>query len=126
MPYKYGAPALQPRYSKVSVWASPVSLAATKGIARVVFHLHKHNAQTENNSLLFSIPPGTEMFHFPGFALCLRKVTTYVAGFPHSDTSGSKVKNHLPEAFRWLIASFIAVTCLGIHRAPFNVSCTET
>ncbi len=42
-----------------------------------------------------------------------------LTGFPHSDTSGSKVTNHLPEAFRWLVASFIAVTSLGIHRAPF-------
>ena len=33
-----------------SVWASPVSLAATQGIQFVYF------------------PPGTEMFHFPGYA----------------------------------------------------------
>ena|GEM_PF-5893063 len=69
MPYKYGALALQPPYTNVEVWASPVSLAATKGIARVVFHTNEHNVRTENYSLLFSIPSGTEMFHFPEFAL---------------------------------------------------------
>ncbi len=46
-------------------------------------------------SRLISSPPGTEMFHFPGFA-----AGTYVfsaswpvepAGFPHSDIFGSKV-----------------------------------
>ena len=36
---------------KGAVWAPPVSLAATRGI-----------------STLISLPPGTEMFQFPGFA----------------------------------------------------------
>ena len=57
------------------VWASPFSLAATCGIID-----------------LFSIPLGTEMFHFPRFA----SVTTYVyqiikvyfMRFPHSEISG--------------------------------------
>ena len=35
-----------------SVWASPFSLAATCGILILVY-----------------FPPGTEMFHFPGYAL---------------------------------------------------------
>lgn len=39
--------------------------------------------------------------------------------FPHSETSGSKAINRLPEAYRWLITSFIATLSLGIHRAPF-------
>jgi hypothetical protein len=40
-------------------------------------------------------------------------------GFPHSDISGSKVQNHLPEAFRRLSTSFIAFISQGIHRIPF-------
>ena len=43
--------------------------------------------------------------------------------FPHSETSGSKAINRLPEAFRWLIASFIATLSQGIHRAPFMFLC---
>jgi hypothetical protein len=41
--------ALQPRRPKPAVWALPASLAATDGI-----------------EFALSVPPGTEMFHFPG------------------------------------------------------------
>lgn len=46
-----------------------------------------------------------------------------LAGFPHSDTSGSKATYRLPEAFRRLVTSFIAYTSQGIHRAPFRLQC---
>ena len=56
-------------------------------------------------SRLISVPPGTEMFQFPGFAS-----HTYVfsvryrrsGGFPHSEISGSKLVCQLPEAYRRL------------------------
>jgi hypothetical protein len=46
-------------------------------------------------SLLFSFPPGTEMFQFPGLApthLCIQCVVAGIhrRGFPHSDIYGSK------------------------------------
>ena len=44
---------LQPRSTSASVWALPISLAATPGISSISF------------------PLGTEMFHFPRFALRL-------------------------------------------------------
>ena len=65
------------------VWAVPVSLAATKGIARIFFlniMALSHQVQrllTElmlgicserNFRILLSIPLGTEMFHFPRYA----------------------------------------------------------
>ena len=45
-------------------------------------------------SLLFSIPAGTEMVHFPAFALarlCIQRVVVrvYRTGFPHSEIPGS-------------------------------------
>ena len=41
-------------------------------------------------SLLFSSPPGTEMFQFPGFAPKLSLGDTVAgAGLPHSDIDGS-------------------------------------
>ena len=49
-----------------------------------------------------------------------RKVINLMTGFPHSDTSGSKPTNRLPEAFRRLVTSFIAFLSQGIHRAPFT------
>ena len=62
---------------KNEVWAVPVSLAATTGIA------------------LLSFPPGTEMVHFPGLARARLYIQRAVprffrGGFPHSDIPGSK------------------------------------
>ena len=58
-------------------------------------------------SLLFSLPPGTEMVHFPGFArarLCIQRAVTgfFPVGLPHSEISGSKVICTFPE----LIAAY--------------------
>lgn len=52
-----------------SVWASPFSLAATRGIPESrSLNRMEHDTETETVSLV-SFPPGTEMFHFPGYAL---------------------------------------------------------
>ena len=51
-----------------------------------------------------------------------RRLQFKTAGFPHSDISGSKATNRLPEAFRRLVASFIAVLGQGIHRALLCLS----
>ena len=59
-------------------------------------------------SLLFSLPAGTEMFHFPAFppeTLCVQALVTgfrMPAGFPHSDTPGSQLGCQLPGAYRRL------------------------
>ena len=42
----------------------------------------------------------------------------YAKGFPHSDTSGSKVARHLPEVYRRHATSFIASQSQGIHHTP--------
>lgn len=59
---------------------------------------------------LVSFPPGTEMFHFPGYAfrLYIEILRVCHKGFPHSEIFGSKVARHLPEAYRRHAASFIA------------------
>src|SRR3989344_5335699 len=51
-----------------------------------------------------------------------RRLQFKTAGFPHSDISGSKATNRLPEAFRRLVASFIAVLGQGIHRVLLCLS----
>ena len=56
---------------------------------------------------LFSFPPGTEMFHFPGFpttryVFTCRQHGMLHARLPHSEIPGSKVVYHLPEAYRRL------------------------
>ncbi len=60
--------------------------------------------------MLFSLPVGTEMFHFPTFpphTLYIQvRVTRYaraLAGFPHSEILGSKPVYRLPEAYRRLL-----------------------
>ena len=38
--------------------------------------------------------------------------------FPHSEIPGSKIAQHLPEAYRRYAASFIAIFTQGIHHLP--------
>ena len=87
------------------VWAPPRSLAATKGI--------------------LSLPPGTQMFHFPGCPSRhsrdqMRGVApTRVAPFGHPRITG---RQRLPGAFRRVAASFLGRLRQGIHRAPISVA----
>ena len=57
--------------------------------------------------MLFSLPVGTEMFHFPTFPLPalyiqagVTRSTSRLAGFPHSEILGSGLDYQLPEAYR--------------------------
>lgn len=75
------------------------------GITRAQFGLVRVRSPLLTESLLFSLPAGTEMFHFPAFPphrLCVqRRVTaSSAAGFPHSDTLGSQSGYRLPQAYR--------------------------
>jgi hypothetical protein len=57
-------------------------------------------------SRLISVPPGTEMFQFPGFASHAYLFSVRYGrsrGFPHSDIPGSKLVCQLPETFRRLL-----------------------
>ena len=79
-------------------------------ITRVRFSLIRFRSPLLTESRLFSLPAGTEMFHFPAFplpALYIQAgVTRYaraLAGFPHSDTLGSKLAYQFPEAYRRLL-----------------------
>ncbi len=59
------------------------------------FGLFRFRSPLLAESRLFSFPPGTEMVHFPGFALTLlciqRAVSDFISeGFPHSEIPGSK------------------------------------
>ena len=71
------------------------------------FGLFRVRSPLLTESLLFSLPVGTEMFHFPTFPLSRlyiqREVTgSSPAGFPHSEILGSKLVYQLPEAYRRL------------------------
>jgi len=79
-----------------SVWAFPISLAATLGI---------------------SFPQGTEMFHFPWFAFRPNETEYpdfHQDGFPHSGIAGSKDVRSSPA----LIAAYHALHRLWMPRHP--------
>ena len=70
-------------------------------------------------SRLLSLPPGTEMFQFPGFAsACADQRAHALRGCPIR-----RSRDHglyaAPPGLSQLTTSFIASSCQGIHRAPF-------
>ena len=71
-------------------------------------------------SLLFSLPPGTKMFQFPGFASAQRCgwQSVRLPGCPIRTSPGHR--SPAPHrSFSQLAASFIAFQSQGIRRAPF-------
>ena len=75
-------------------------------------------------SLLMSVPPGTEMFQFPGFAppayLFSRRYPKGV-GCPIRISTDQRLLA-APHGFSQRATSFIASWCQGIHRMPFSRS----
>ena len=93
--------------------------ARPAGLALAGFRLIRVRSPLLAESLLFSLPPGTEMVHFPGFApspLCVQgEVIGYKpTGFPHSEISGSRVVCTSPE----LIAAYHVLHRLHAPRHP--------
>ena len=79
-------------------------------ITHTRFSLIRFRSPLLTESRLLSLPVGTEMFHFPTFPLPALYIQAGVtrsarrpAGFPHSDTLGSKLAYQFPEAYRRLL-----------------------
>ena len=73
------------------------------------FSLFRVRSPLLTESLLFSLPVGTEMFHFPTFPPTALYIQAEVAGhdsgisrFPYSEIHGSKLVYQLPMAYRRL------------------------
>ena len=65
------------------------------------FGLFRFRSPLLTESRLLSLPPGTEMVHFPGFArthLCIQRAVFRFQrkGFPHSEIPGSKAVSACP------------------------------
>ena len=89
-----------PGVQALPVWANPRSLAATDGI-----------------STLISLPPGTEMFQFPGLALaCASDGVLSPPGFPIRTSADQRMRAP-PRSFSQLATSFFAGLRQGIPRA---------
>ena len=94
-------------------------------VPRDRFSLFRVRSPLLTESLLFSLPVGTEMFHFPTFpphALCVQaRVTGHdssrVSPFGHPRIT---VRLPTPRGLSQAPTSFIGSWCQGIHRVPLQ------
>jgi hypothetical protein len=92
------------------------------------FGLFRFRSPLLTESRLLSLPPGTEMVHFPGLArarLCVQRAVTefYSAGFPHSDIPGSKPACGSPRLFA---AGHVLLRLLAPRHPPYALSSLTT
>ncbi len=95
------------------------------GLARIRFGLVRFRSPLLPESRLFSLPAGTEMFHFPAFpplAVCVRaRVTVHddcrVSPFGHPRITAWLTA---PRGLSWPPTSFVGSWCQGIHRVPLK------
>ena len=95
---------------KVQVGPTTPGMQRLPAITHTRFSLFRFRSPLLTESRLFSLPVGTEMFHFPTFPLPalyiqagVTRSASRLAGFPHSDIHGSKLAYQLPEAYRRLL-----------------------
>ena len=105
----YAAVTLTLRQKNLKSPATPC-MQRLPAITHTRFSLIRFRSPLLTESRLFSLPVGTEMFHFPTFPLPALYIQAGVtgsarrpAGFPHSETLGSKCAYPLPEAYRRLL-----------------------
>ena len=95
------------------------------GITHARFSLIRFRSPLLTESQLFSLPTGTEMFHFPAFpphTLCIQvRVTPHnwcrVSPFGHP---GITARLTAPPGLSRPPTSFIGSWCQGIHRSPLT------
>ena len=92
-------------------------------ITHIRFGLFRVRSPLLTESLLFSFPVGTEMFHFPTFpptALCVQaEVAGHDSGtsrFPYSEIPGYNACLPAPRGLSQVTTSFFGSWCQGIHR----------
>src|SRR5215212_10994500 len=88
------------------------------------FRLFRVRSPLLAESLLFSLPPGTEMVHFPGlssppYGFRRRYSGINLSGFPHSDILGSKPVCGSPKLFA---AYHVLHRLLAPRHSPYALS----
>ena len=99
-------------------------------ITRKWFGLFRFRSPLLSESLLFSLPVGTEMFHFPTFpptALCVQAEVTGHDSSWVSPFGNPRITARLPTSrgLSQAPTSFIGSWCQGIHHVPL-VACLAT
>jgi diadenosine tetraphosphatase ApaH/serine/threonine PP2A family protein phosphatase len=92
-------------------------------LTRDRFSLFRVRSPLLAESLLLSLPAGTEMFHFPALpqpALCVQAGATAIYGRRVSPFGNPRITVWLPtpRGLSQAPTSFIGSWCQGIHRAP--------
>ena len=91
-------------------------------ITQLWFGLFRFRSPLLTESLLVSLPVGTEMFHFPTFPLTALYIQAEVTGlcpqlgFPIQTSPGNSVWLATPRGLSQPPTSFIGSRCQGIHR----------
>ena len=87
------------------------------------FSLFRFRSPLLTESRLFSLPVGTEMFHFPTFPLPALYIQAGVTGSPKGPSGVSpfgnpriKVRLSTPRGLSQITTSFFGSRCQGIHR----------
>ncbi len=109
-----GSNPLRPTFPCRSFISSSISYTSRNTEIRIFrFRLLRFRSPLLTESISLSFPPGTEMFHFPGFALS-RVMEVLSIGFPHSDTHDLTPVNGLS----WLFAAYRVLLRLSLPRHP--------
>ena len=98
-------------------------------VTRARFSLFRFRSPLLSESLLFSLPVGTEMFHFPTFpptALCVQAEVTGHDSSWVSPFGNPRITARLPTSrgLSQAPTSFIGSWCQGIHHVPL-VACLQ-
>jgi hypothetical protein len=113
------SPSLASRSREVHLTCHAASAAPTTPIPQGDrFGLGPFRSPLLRTSRLISLPPGTEMFQFPGFASFRRRMTGFrQPGCPIRPSRDHRVCA-TPPSFSQLTTAFIASVCPGIPHMP--------
>ena len=100
-------------------------------ITQMRFGLFRFRSPLLSESLLFSLPVGTEMFHFPTFPPHALYIQARVTGHDSSWVSpfgNPRITARLPtpQGLSQATTSFFGSRCQGIHHVPFVACLTNT